>query len=381
MAMNPVLVSVPTVTTTETDRRHMAAALVLADRGLGRTWPNPSVGCVLVRHGRIVGRGVTAPGGRPHAETQALDQAGEAAQGATAYVTLEPCAHQGQTPPCCDALISAGVVRVVVALEDPDPRTSGSGIQGLRSAGIEVCVGILENEAREHQAGFLSRIIRGRALVTLKVAASLDGRTATHTGNSKWITGESARNAGHLLRAKHDAIMVGSGTALADNPSLTCRLPGLDKASPTRIVVDSGLRLSTNSKLVTSAREVPTWIFCGENCESSSRPILEKAGVTVFDVRRRPDGRLALEAILSQLGEQGVTRLLVEGGAAMATGLLREDLVDRVAWFSAPKMIGKDGLASIGELGIEHVGDARRWRVMTRQAWQDDSLVMLSAGQ
>lgn len=377
MAMSQV--SVPTATTTETDRRHMAAALVLAERGLGRTWPNPSVGCVLVRDGRVVGRGVTAPGGRPHAETQALSQAGAAAQGATAYVTLEPCAHHGQTPPCCEALIAAGIARVVIALEDPDPRTSGSGAETLRKAGIETLVGVLEEAARDQQAGYLSRLVKGRPLVTLKVAASLDGRTAARSGDSKWITGEQARRFGHLLRANHDAIMVGSGTALSDNPSLTCRLPGLGVASPTRIVVDSGLRLATGSNLVKSARDVPTWIVCGESCETSRRRALEDAGVRIMEVRRSSDGRLALEALLSALGDQGVTRLLVEGGACLATGFLREGLVDRLAWFAAPMMIGNDGLASIAELGVGRIGDAPCWRVMTRRSWQDDSLVTLSA--
>ncbi len=341
--------------------------------------PIPSVGCVLIRDGRVVGRGVTAQGGRPHAETQALIQAGEAARGATAYVTLEPCAHHGQTPPCCDALIAAGVARVVVALEDPDPRTSGSGIEMLRKAGIGVDVGVLDDAARDQQAGFLSRVVRGRPLVTLKVAASLDGRTAAHSGDSKWITGEPARRFGHLLRVSHDAIMVGSGTALADDPSLTCRLPGLETASPTRIVVDSGLRLATNSNLAKTARDVPTWVVCGEACDTSRRKALEDVGAEVMEVRRGPDGRLVLDAVLSGLGEQGVTRLLVEGGAALATGLLREELVDRLAWFAAPMMIGEEGLASVAGLGIEKVSDAARWRVMARRSWQDDNLVMLSA--
>jgi len=377
MAMSPL--SAPTATTTEADRRQMAAALVLADRGLGRTWPNPSVGCVLVRDGRVVGRGVTAPGGRPHAETQALDQAGEAARGAVAYVTLEPCAHYGQTPPCCDALIAAGIARVVVALEDPDPRTSGSGIEKLRKAGIETVVGVLEDAAGDQQAGFLSRVTKGRPLVTLKVAASLDGRAAAHSGDSKWITGNQARAFGHSLRASYDAIMVGSGTALADDPSLTCRLPGLEAASPTRIVVDSGLRLAIDSNLVKSARDVPTWIVCGEACEPSRRKVFEDFGVKVLEVRRSPDGRLAPEALLTALGDQGLTRLLVEGGAILATSLLQEQLVDRLAWFAAPILIGKDGLASVAGLGTENIADAIRWRVMARRSWQDDSLVMLSA--
>jgi len=231
------------------DRAFMAAALGLARRGLGRVWPNPAVGCVIVRDGLVVGRGWTAPGGRPHAEAVALERAGDLAHGATAYVTLEPCAHHGRTPPCADALVRAGVARVVTALGDPDPRTAGEGHARLRQAGIAVAEGTGADAAEEVNAGFLKRVRHGRPLVTLKLATTLDGRIATAAGESQWITGPRARQDGHRLRAAHDAIIVGSGTALADDPGLTCRLPGLEGASPVRVVFDGRLRLSPESRI------------------------------------------------------------------------------------------------------------------------------------
>ncbi|MBX6375722.1 MAG: bifunctional diaminohydroxyphosphoribosylaminopyrimidine deaminase/5-amino-6-(5-phosphoribosylamino)uracil reductase RibD, partial [Acetobacteraceae bacterium] len=239
----------------------MRAALALARRGLGNAWPNPAVGCVLVRDGRVVGRGWTQPGGRPHAETEALRRAGpEGARGATAYVTLEPCSHHGRTPPCCDALIAAGVARVVVALQDPDSRVNGRGIARLRAAGIAVETGLCEAEARAINAGFIRRIHLGLPLVTLKLATTLDGRIATATGESRWITGPEARREAHALRARHDAVLVGSGTVLADDPDLTCRLPGMAKTPVLRVVADSRLRTPPAARLVATARQVPTWI-------------------------------------------------------------------------------------------------------------------------
>src|SRR5215218_7029847 len=247
------------------DLNHMRAALALARRGVGSTWPNPSVGCVIVRDGpgggQVVGRGWTQPGGRPHAEAEALARAGEAARGATAYVTLEPCSHWGRTPPCCDALIAAGVARVVVATGDPDPRVDGRGLRQLREAGIAVEQGLLETEARAVIAGFVRRITRGLPLVTLKLATSLDGRIATATGESRWITGDAARRAAHGLRASHDAVLVGSGTVLADDPDLTCRNPGMARVPIARVVADTRLRTPLGSRLVRTAREAPTWII------------------------------------------------------------------------------------------------------------------------
>ena len=255
----------------------MTAALGLARRGLGSVWPNPSVGCVLVRDGRVVGRGWTQPGGRPHGESEALRRAGELAQGATAYVSLEPCAHHGETPPCTDALIAAGVARVVIAAEDPDPRVEGRGMAQLRDAGIEVIEGICGDAARALNAGFLKRIVAGRPLFTLKTATSLDGRIATAGGESKWITGEAARRRAHGLRADHDAVMVGIGTALADDPALDCRLPGLAHRSPLRIVVDSHLRLPLENKL---ARH-PCWALTLAGGDPGRRDALRERGVHV----------------------------------------------------------------------------------------------------
>ena len=218
------------------DLLHMRAALALARRGLGNAWPNPAVGCVLVKEGRVIGRGWTQPGGRPHAETEALRRAGDAARGATAYVTLEPCSHHGRTPPCCEALAEAGIARVVMAMRDPDPRVNGRGLAMLRGAGIAVEEGLLEAEARALNAGFFRRIQAGMPVVTLKLASTLDGRIATASGESRWITGAAARREVHALRARHDAILVGSGTVLADDPDLTCRIPGMERVPMLRVV-------------------------------------------------------------------------------------------------------------------------------------------------
>ncbi len=259
----------------------MRAALALARRSLGRTWPNPAVGCVIVRDGQVIARGRTQDGGRPHAEADAIAQAtaqGLSLKGATAYVTLEPCSHHGRTPPCADALVGAGVARVVSALEDPDPRVKGRGHERLRAAGIEVVVGDGAAEAAEINAGFLTRVKEGRPLFHLKVASSLDGRIATASGESKWITGPAARLHGHHLRATHDAILVGVETALADDPDLGCRLPGLAARSPVRLVLDSKARLSPQSKLATTAGQRPVWLLCtkaraacGARCAGQAR--------------------------------------------------------------------------------------------------------------
>src|SRR5919202_715739 len=268
----------------------MRAALALARRGLGNTWPNPSVGCVVVRDGRVVGRGWTQPGGRPHAETEALARAGDASKGATAYITLEPCCHWGQTPPCTDALLVAGVARVVVAMEDPDPRVLGDGIDRLRSAGIEVTVGVCADEAAELNAGFTKRIVEGRPLTTLKLATTLDGRIATHRGESQWITGPAARERAHALRADHDAIMVGSNTVLVDNPLLTCRLPGLEHRSPVRLVVDSRLRVPLTARLVAGARQVPTWFVTLHHGDAARCEAFRSCGVELIEVDLDPGG-------------------------------------------------------------------------------------------
>lgn len=351
----------PTQTSTiNADLAHMKAALGLARRGLGLVWPNPAVGCLLVRDGRVVGRGWTAPGGRPHAETQALDMAGEQARGATAYVTLEPCSHHGKTGPCAEALIKAGIVRVVVAVDDPDPRVSGRGLEMLRKAGISVDLGLLADEAAEVNAGFFCRINNNRPLVTLKSASTLDGKIATHRGESQWITGPKARSAGHMLRAEADAIMVGSTTAVIDNPDLTCRLPGLESRSPVRVVVDSRLRLPLTSKLVATAKQVPTWVVTIKGNDPDRLNAFEACGVEIIEVKTGDEG-VDLTAVLAALGERGVTRLLVEGGAHLAAALLRHDLVDRIAWFRAPLIMGGDGLPAVMPFGVDALDDAPRF--------------------
>ena len=263
----------------------MRAALALARRGLGTTWPNPSVGCVvLAADGRVVGRGWTAEGGRPHAETRALAMAGGAARGGCAYVTLEPCSHFGVTPPCADALVAAGIARVVVGCGDPDVRVSGRGVARLRAAGVEVALGVLEGEARAVAAGFLSRVERGRPVVTLKLASSLDGRIATRSGDSRWITGAEARRAGHGLRASHDAVMCGVGTVLADNPELTCRLAGARRRTLVRVVVDSSLRTSAGARLVATAGESPSWVLHRADADPVRVVALRAAGVMTVEV-------------------------------------------------------------------------------------------------
>jgi len=341
----------------ETDLEHMRAALALARRGLGRVWPNPAVGAVLVRDGRVVGRGWTQPGGRPHAETEALARAGEAAAGATLYVTLEPCSHHGKTPPCVDALLAAGIARAVIAIEDPDPRVSGRGIAGLREAGVETVLGVSADEARDLNAGFLLCLAEGRPLVTLKLAMTLDGRIATRTGESRWITGESARARAHLMRARHDAVVVGSGTVLADDPLLNVRLPGLGDWSPLRIVLDGRMRLPLTSSLVASAGEMPTLLVTLEGGDRLRRRAFVDCGVEVIEAPPGADGALDLKHVLSLLAERGLTRILAEGGARLAAALLRLQLVDRLAIFRAPGMIGGDGLPAAEGFGLEHLAE------------------------
>ncbi len=350
----------------------MRAALALARRGLGTVWPNPAVGCVIVRDGRVVGRGWTQPGGRPHAETEALAMAGKAAGGATAYVTLEPCAHHGKTPPCAEALISAGIVRVVVAVQDPDPRVAGKGVEMLMRAGVKVTEGVFEAEAAEINAGFFMRVTSGRPLVTLKLASTLDGRIATHSGESRWITGPAARTVAHMLRAENDVIMVGSGTALNDDPDLTCRLAGLVECSPVRVVVDGRLRLPLTSRLVATANEIPTWVLTLEGCDQVRRDAFEDAGVDVVEVPAGADGAVDLEIALEALAESGVTRVLVEGGAHLAAALLRAGLVDRLIWFRAPRLMGGDGLAAAVAFGVDHLAQTPRFeRVEVRPVGDD----------
>lgn len=342
------------------DIRYMKLALHLAQRGLGRVAPNPAVGCVLVapESGRIIARGWTQPSGRPHAEVHALNKLGGKAKGATAYVTLEPCAHHGKTPPCAEALIEAGVTRVVSAMTDPDPRVSGKGHQMLRKAGIEVVEGVLEEEAYHLNEGFILKVREGRPLVMLKLASSLDGRTATHSGESQWITGEAARNRGHLMRAEADAIMIGSATAIVDDPTLTCRLPGLGQHSPVRIVADGRLRMQLTSKLVQSAAKVPLWILTLPDGDEDRRAAFLDCGADIIEVPRGQGGLMDMKAALQEIGARGITRLMVEGGSRLASSLVQAGLVDRIDWFQAPKLIGGDGYPALAALGVQKMEEA-----------------------
>lgn len=336
----------------------MRAGLALARRGLGQVAPNPAVGCVLVKQGRVIGRGWTAPGGRPHAETEALARAGAAAKGATAYVTLEPCAHHGQTGPCADALVAADITRCVVALRDPDPRVGGQGLARLRAADVAVEEGLCASEAAELNAGYLLHRQEGRPLVTLKLASSLDGKIATASGESRWITGETARARVHLLRAEADAVMVGGTTARHDDPRLDCRLPGLEARSPLRVVMDGGLQLPLASNLVENAARRPTLLLTGDNQAAAALEPYRQAGVEVATLPRGDGGRLLPEAALRELARRGVTRLLIEGGGKLAASFLQAQKVDRLIWFRAPRVIGAEGHPAIAALGLEALSDA-----------------------
>lgn len=343
----------------------MAHALRLAARGLGNVWPNPAVGCVIVRDGVIVGRGWTQPGGRPHAEVRALQQAGSLAEGATAYVTLEPCAHHGQTPPCAEALIAAKVSRVVTALTDPDPRVSGKGHAMLRAAGIAVTEGVMTPEAAHLNAGFLKRVTQGLPFVTLKLAASLDGRTATATGESRWITGPEARRKVHAMRLAHDAVMVGSGTALADDPDLTVRDMGAVR-QPIRIVLDRLLKHSPESRLGRTAKDHPVWLLHSSAALAAAKSAWQATGATLIEVPEAND-HLDLKAALQTLANKGLTRILSEGGSTIAAALVKAGLVDELAMFTGGVLIGVEGHPAIGALGQNVLALASRLDLQTLQ--------------
>ena len=333
---------------TATDTQHMAHALSLGQRGLGRTWPNPAVGCVIVNGTRIVGRGWTQPGGRPHAEVMALAQAGPRARGATAYVTLEPCAHHGQTPPCAEALITAGIARVVTAVTDPDPRVSGKGHAMLRAAGIDVTENVLADLARAPNRGFFKRVTECLPLVTLKLATTLDGRIATSTGESRWITSPEARRAVHALRLNHDAVLIGAGTARADDPDLTVRDMGV-RHQPIRIVIDARLSHSPQSRLGQTAKAAPVWLCHTNAAPAKARVAWADTGATLIECSADA-AQVDLTDAFTRLAALGLTRILCEGGATLAASLIRDRLVDDLIDFTAGKLIGATGHPSLSAL-------------------------------
>jgi len=361
----------------EVDRRFMGAALRLGRRNLGRTFPNPAVGAVIVRDDgagwRVIGEGWTAPGGRPHAETEALAEAGQAARGATAYVSLEPCSHHGRTPPCAEALVAAGVARVVTPMADPDPRVSGRGHAILESAGIHVTTGVLAAEARLVHAGHISRVTRGRPWVTLKLAVSADGMIGRREGERMIITGRPAFDLVQSLRAECDAVMVGIGTVDVDDPRLTVRQSGGEATTPIRVILDTSARLPPASNLVKTAQEVPVWLMVRQDAPADRTATLQEAGVVVLP---EPDGTggIDMNAVMTTLGERGITRLLVEGGSRVAATLVSLGLADEVILFRAPVVVGPDGVRALAGHALSAVERSPRYLLVEDAVYGEDRL-------
>lgn len=332
--------------------RWMRAALALGRRNMGRTAPNPAVGALVVKDGIVLGRGCTAEGGRPHAETQALAQAGEAARGATLYVTLEPCSHHGKTSPCADAIVHAGIARVISALEDPDARVAGQGHEILAAAGIDVLVGVCAEDARRDHLGHILRVTRQRPMVTLKFAETADGYAAGGEHDARLaITGAAANAQVHVMRAQHDAMMIGVGTVRGDDPLLTVRLPGMEMAKPLRVILDARLETPARSRLVQTAKDFPTLILAGENVSPSAIDALEQAGGGALQIAcvATRDGRIDLCAALGELAARGLTRVWSEGGPRVGAELIAQGLADRVILYTAPKPFGRAGLPALSE--------------------------------
>ncbi|TMJ13983.1 MAG: bifunctional diaminohydroxyphosphoribosylaminopyrimidine deaminase/5-amino-6-(5-phosphoribosylamino)uracil reductase RibD [Alphaproteobacteria bacterium] len=362
--------------TKDADRRFMQLALMLGRRGQGRTWPNPAVGAVVVRDGVIVGRGWTQPGGRPHAEPEALRRAGEAAQGATLYVTLEPCSHVGKSPPCVDAIIAAGIARVVSAIEDPNPEVAGQGHAKLRAAGIKVDVGLGAEEAARDHAGHFRRVRDKRPHVILKLAVSPDDKIAAAGHTPVAITGEAARTQVHLLRAQCDAILVGIGTVLADDPLLTCRLPGMEARSPVRVVLDRALRIPGTSRLVHSARETPLWVVTSELAEAAAAMKLGAAGAQVIRVATTSPPGLDVLDVLHALAVRGITRLMVEGGARVASSFVAAGLVDEVWLLRGSETVGAGGVAALAALPLSAITQSPGLKVRASESLGKDTLTV-----
>ena len=329
------------------DKKWMSVALSLAKRTKGATWPNPNVGCVIVKDGKLIGRGWTAPTGRPHAETQALKSAGAASANSTAYVTLEPCAHTGKTKPCTSSLIRANVARVVIATRDPDPRVSGQGLKLLKNAGISITEGILKDEACYEHFGFFNRILNGKPKITLKLATSLDGKIATKNNESKWITGERSRKLTHLYRMQSDAVMIGSRTAIMDDPSLNVRHI-TTKQQPAKIIIDTTLKTPLTSKIFQSANEFKTIICCGHNVDQSLVSIWINQGSKIIKCKTNIDGKIDLIDAMKHLGTIGINNIFCEGGASLATSLLKADLIDEFISMTSGLLIGANGRSVVG---------------------------------
>ena len=363
------------------DERYMAAALSLGRRNLGRTFPNPAVGALVVRTDGarpvVIARGFTAIGGRPHAETEALRAAGDAARGATTYVTLEPCAHVSTTPPCADAIIASGIARAVIAIEDPNPRVQGKGIALLRQAGIAVTRGVGADEARIAHAGHLRRMADGRPHVILKLAVSADGKSALAGRRPAEISCPESRDEAHMLRATSDAVLVGSGTVAADDPQLTCRLPGMGGHSPIRIVLDGSLRTPLQSKLVRTAKDVPLWLIASATAPVEAEKRLADAGVEVMRVKAAAGDRADIGEALRLLASRGITRLLVEGGPILSAQLVAADLVDEAIVVQSPRTLGAGALAALEGMPLEALTGSEKFKTIERRKIGADSLMRL----
>jgi diaminohydroxyphosphoribosylaminopyrimidine deaminase/5-amino-6-(5-phosphoribosylamino)uracil reductase len=361
----------------EFDRRMMGAALRLGRRNLGQTSTNPAVGCVIVRTDGapvVVGRGWTAEGGRPHAEKVALKEAGDAARGATVYVTLEPCAHKGRVKSCTQALIDAGVARVVTAMTDPDPRTNGQGHQLLSDAGIAVTTGVLAEAAARSLSGHIARITKGRPHVTLKLAVSADGMIGKRAGERMIITGEAAFVTVQAMRTTFDVVMVGIGTVLIDDPRLTVRLPGLEGRSPVRVILDAKARMPLESRLVQSVKERPLIAVVGPEAPPERKSALVDAGVELIEVGAGPGGGVDFAAALSVLAEKGFSRILAEGGAEVAASLVAGDFVDEVVILRAPVVVGPDGVRALAGMALSAVERSPRYRLIESATVGEDQL-------
>lgn len=353
----------------------MRLALREAAKGLGRTSPNPCVGAVVVKDGAVVARGYHRRAGSPHAEVNALNAAGESARGATLYVTLEPCNHQGRTPPCTERILASGVRRVVAGMDDPNPQVAGGGNAYLAGRGLEVVTGVLARECLAQNRPFVKHITTGRPWVIMKAAMSMDGRIATRTGDSKWITGEAARGRSHRWRDRVDAILVGVETALADDPALTARPGGRRGRDPLRVVLDSRLRLPPAALMLRQESPAATWVFCGPAAAAKRRAALVAAGAVVKEVATSPHGGLDLPAVLAELGRHGVTSLLVEGGGRVHAAFLRDNLCDQACLFVAPMFIGAEGLPAVGGLGLERIAEGRRFRPQAVRRLGEDFMI------
>lgn len=364
------------------DSHFMRHAIAIANMAIGTTAPNPTVGCVIVKDNKIIASAHTARNGRPHAETLALLDAGDAAKGATAYVTLEPCSHYGQTAPCATSLIKAGIKRVVIATTDPFPEVNGNGIRMLQDARIEVVTSICENEAKQQNEGFFSVQQKGRPFITLKTATSLDGKIALQNGTSKWVTGEESRNYVHLMRSKHDAVITGIATIMADNPTLNCRLPGMEDRNPVRVALDTNLSIPIDSQLVQTAKNIPCWIITIKEtlaAQPDKLKMLEQAGVKIIAVRTAGNGKVCMEDAMVKIAENGINSAMIEAGSAINTAALRFGLIDRIAWFRAPLIIGKEGLPAFGDIQLETLIDAGKFTIVSCKNIGNDTLEILNS--